>query len=38
MSHGIIRPVDDVFVGDVWVLAGQSNMAGAGELDPAPAC
>jgi sialate O-acetylesterase len=28
--------VRDVFVGDVWVLAGQSNMQGIGNLDGAP--
>jgi sialate O-acetylesterase len=26
----------DILVGDVWALAGQSNMAGAGALDPQP--
>lgn len=25
--------VQDVFVGDVWILAGQSNMQGVGNLD-----
>jgi hypothetical protein len=28
--------VDDVFVGDVWILAGQSNMEGIGNLVHAP--
>jgi sialate O-acetylesterase len=28
--------VDDVFVGDVWILAGQSNMEGVGNLEHAP--
>jgi len=28
--------VDDIFVGDVWVLAGQSNMEGIGNLEHAP--
>jgi sialate O-acetylesterase len=28
--------VREVFVGDVWVLAGQSNMQGVGNLDRAP--
>lgn len=33
-ADGVV--VDDVLVGDLWGLAGQSNMAGAGELEPAP--
>ena len=28
--------VDDIFVGDVWILAGQSNMEGVGNLVHAP--
>lgn len=28
--------VDDIFVGDVWILAGQSNMEGIGNLVHAP--
>ncbi len=28
--------VDEVFVGDVWVLAGQSNMQGIGNMEHAP--
>ena len=28
--------VDDVFVGDIWVLAGQSNMLGFGVVRPGP--
>lgn len=28
--------VDDVYVGDVWFLAGQSNMQGVGNMDAAP--
>ncbi len=28
--------VEDVFVGDVWILAGQSNMQGVGNMEHAP--
>jgi len=28
--------IDDVFVGDVWILGGQSNMEGIGNLEHAP--
>ena len=28
----IIYPVDNLFVGDLWILAGQSNMEGHGDL------
>ncbi len=28
--------LENVFVGDVWILAGQSNMEGVGNLDAAP--
>jgi sialate O-acetylesterase len=28
--------VDDIFVGDVWILAGQSNMQGIGNMEDAP--
>ena len=28
--------IDDIFVGDVWMLAGQSNMQGLGNMEDAP--
>lgn len=28
--------IDEVFVGDVWILAGQSNMQGLGNMEDAP--
>jgi sialate O-acetylesterase len=36
LADGSERVVDDLLVGDLWALAGQSNMAGAGELTPPP--
>ena len=37
-GHKILETValDDIFVGDVWILAGQSNMQGVGNLVHAP--
>lgn len=35
-ARGVDHRASDVLVGDVWALAGQSNMAGGGELDERP--
>jgi len=32
-----VTAVDDILVGDLWILAGQSNMEGVGNLENAPA-
>lgn len=35
-AGGASVTVDELFVGDVWLMAGQSNMQGIGNLDRAP--